>query len=173
MLISNFIFKGLDPASASLYLHKNYYIFQGDASFVQVIHTSKVLGTLKRTGDIDIVVKDNRTSVFNPRDKHNLATSIHAATSQKKLIFVANMIKKDLSRSNKAKKAAQSFKNKLAGDITELNDPSEYKTKEPELKDNQCFVGIYSELKPIMAGKTYEIDLDRERSDILWRSLGY
>ncbi|XP_031617562.1 phospholipase A1 2-like [Contarinia nasturtii] len=151
---------GLDPASASLYLHKNYYISKGDAKYVQLIHTSKVLGTLDRAGDVDIVVKNGRTSVFNPRDKHALATSIQSATARKKLIIRANMCKKDLERNRNAKKAAAAFAKNPEELITKLKEPSDY--EEPELKDNQCLVGVYSQFKPVMAGKTYEIDLKKE-----------
>lgn len=37
-------------------LRKKYFARRGDAKYVQLIHTSGIMGTLYRTGDCDIVV---------------------------------------------------------------------------------------------------------------------
>ncbi|XP_031617560.1 phospholipase A1 2-like [Contarinia nasturtii] len=163
---------GLDPSAATLFLNKKYYISKGDASFVQLIHTSKVLGTSERTGDVSIVVKDNRLSIFNLRDKHSLATAIHAATCRKKLIIIAEMSKKDLEKDAKAKKSAKKPANNSKtlpqGLLIEVNDIKDYKVL--ELKETQCMVGVYSEFKPAMSGNIFELDLAK-RSDVLWKSM--
>lgn len=156
---------GLDPAAASLFLSRKYYIQKGDASYVQLIHTSTAFGTTNHSGDVSIVVTDNRYSFWSPVELHSLATSIHAATCRKRLIIVADLNKKELEKDTKVKKTAD---NVPQGILKEFKDPKSYKV--PELKETQCIVGIYSEFKPSMEGKVFELDLTK-RTHVLWNSI--
>lgn len=127
---------GLDPA-ATLFLNRRNYIKSGDAKYVQLIQTSKVLGTSIRSGDIHIVVKSSKTSVFNPKIKHTLAQSIHVATSNKKLIMIAEA--------------------KGVGTLQILKSIDTYEA--PKLEKNEYLVGVYSEYERSKHGRIYEISL--------------
>lgn len=80
---------GIDPAGIYLTLKINNqkFIAQGDANYVQIIHTDPIFfGTVFQSGDVDIYFKDLPVSVMH---RHGFAAYLHMATAMKKLLIIA------------------------------------------------------------------------------------
>lgn len=144
------IFEGVDPAGIALTLKRfnQAFIKRGDAAYVQIIHTDPMLyGTMLMTGDVDIVVDDVPT---DRNHKHGFAVYLHMATSMKKLILIAEENGK--------------------GDIITIDDNFTQQNEVP--KENEVFIGVYSELEESKRGKKFKISF-KDRDDILRKSIAH
>lgn len=114
-------------------------IKSGHADYVQVIHTSNVVGNWDQIGDIDIYVKFKTESSLldSIADKHQLAYYMHVSTASKRLYLIADQ---NENRNGTVIK-------------------SEYVRTEPKPKPNECLVGIYGILNPNNRGKKFTISL--------------
>lgn len=109
---------GLDPFT-SLF---ESFIGSGDAAYVQIIHTTKIVGFLKKTGDASIIVHTD-CSFINLDANHLLVVSVFERTATQEEFLIAT-------------KAT----NNVRGEIHEWNEVIDTIT----LKDYECEVGIYN-----------------------------
>lgn len=114
-------------------------IKSGDASYVQVIHTSANLGVWDQIGDIDVYVKyEAEANLGYLNDDHGLAFFIHLATSTKRLFITAEQGENGI------------------GTIT--------KRAKTGIKMNECLVGVYGTLKVNQRGKKFGLSLVKRNS---------
>lgn len=129
-----------------MYRFKQSFIGQGDAEYVQIIHTDPYLfGTIFQCGDVDIYIEDIPTGLLQ---KHAFAAYIQMATSMKRLVLVAE-------------------KNGI-GKIIPLKKNEFKKLRSP--KRNEVYVGVYSEIDERKRGEKFRISF-KNRLEILRKSL--
>lgn len=147
--LENLIISGIDPAGISLIMWKydQQFIKQGDAAYVQIIHTdTKLFGTMLQIGDVDIFIED--VPAFDIH-KHSFAPYIHMATCLKKVLLIAEIRGK--------------------GHMIQLdNDLAPYRA----LNSNEVIVGMYSELEESKRGKKFKISL-KNRAEMLRDSIAH
>lgn len=119
------------------------------ATYVQVIHTSKIAGQWNAMGDIDIYVHFQPESSFLRAidDKHSLSFFIHVATATKRLYLIAEQ------------------NGKRTGRVI----PSDEEESLPRPKAKECLIGVYATQNS--GGGKYWISL-KNQSDIFWKALG-
>lgn len=140
---------GIDPAGIyiTLYRFNQSFINQGDATYVQIIHTDLyILGTIFQCGDVDIYVEDIPAGLLQ---KHAFAAYIHMATSMKRLVLIA--VKRG------------------RGKVIELDAKSAKKKRVPHT--NEVIVGVYSKVEEAKRGQKFYISF-RDRLEILRNSIG-
>lgn len=140
---------GVDPAGIYLTLKINNqsFINQGDAAYVQIIHTDPIFfGTVFQSGDVDIYFKDLPVGIMH---RHGFAAYIHMATSMKRLLMIAE---KD--------------GNGLA--IPVLNHTS--LVDNVTLDKDEVVVGVYGELEESKRGQKFYISL-KNRFEMLRTSI--
>ncbi|XP_031617553.1 phospholipase A1-like isoform X2 [Contarinia nasturtii] len=112
---------GLDPGAVSYWIGTSNYIHRGDASYVQVIHTS-YMGTRMQQGDHDVYVYCDR---WHSPKNHLLALDLHELISAKKAILIAS--------------------EKDGGRMINLRENPELKSKRVKLAEDECVVGVYND----------------------------
>ncbi|XP_031635205.1 uncharacterized protein LOC116348363 [Contarinia nasturtii] len=130
----------LDPAKFPPFGAKaKNTIKSGHANYVQVIHTSNVVGIWDQLGDTDIYVKFKTESSFfeSIADKHQLSYYMHVTTASKRLFLIAEQ---NENRNGTVIKSENAY-------------------TEPKPKSNECLVGVYSTLNPRHRGKKFTISL--------------
>ncbi|XP_031617564.1 phospholipase A1 4-like [Contarinia nasturtii] len=111
---------GYDPAELHPWLDQSKYIQKGDAEFVQLIHTSGVLGTRLRIGDVDVSVKYKSSLHF--ADNHFMGFRIQELSTSKRFAFIANR--------------------NGPGSVIKLKNPKEFESIKSKLKKDQCLLGV-------------------------------
>lgn len=144
------IMAGIDPAGIALTLWKydRRFIGQGDAKYVQIIHTDTLLfGTMYQTGDCDIYVEDLPVGLLQ---RHAFAVYLHMATSMKKLLLIAE---KDGN-----------------GKMIRMDDNRKWQNIVPNR--NQVFIGVYSEAEYSKRGQIFHFSM-QDRFEILRDSIAH
>lgn len=139
---------GIDPAGMAFTLWKNSqsFIKQGDAAYVQIIHTDALIcGTMFVTGDVDIFVYDIPMNFGN---LHHFAVYLHISIAMKKLLLIAESWGK--------------------GQLIKLDGNSTQENR--VLKDNEVIVGVYSEAEDKKRDKRFRISF-KNRGEILRDSI--
>lgn len=146
---TNLIIAGVDPAGIALTLKRfnQAFIRRGDASYVQIIHTDAVAGTVLQTGDVDIIVD----APVNFLHKHHFSVYMHMATAMKKLLLIAE--------------------EDGTGRVVPIN--LNFPIEERVPRENEVFIGVYSELDESKRGKRYKISFQDFRTEILRRSIAH
>lgn len=141
---------GIDPAGIALTLwnYDQNFIQQGDAKYVQIIHTDTLLfGTMYQTGDVDIYIEDLPVGLLQ---KHAFAVYLHMATSMKKLLLIAEKIGK--------------------GKMIRMDENPEQKDRVPNR--NQVFIGVYSEGEYSKRGQIFHLSM-KDRFETLRDSIAH
>lgn len=129
-------------------LYNQSFINQGDASYVQIIHTDTIFfGTSFQSGDVDIYFKDLPVGLL---EKHGFAAYLHMATSMKKLLLIAE---KDGD-----------------GKMIELDKYPSQKERLPD--EDEVIVGVYSEVEESKRGQKFYFSL-KNRFETLRQSIAH
>lgn len=111
---------GYDPADLHPWYDKSNYLKKGDAKYVQLIHTSTMLGTTLKTGDVDITVKHKSSVHF--AENHFLGIQIQELIAIRSHVLVAER--------------------EGNGSVIELKNSSEIETIKLNLRSDQCMLGV-------------------------------
>lgn len=140
---------GIDPAGIYLTLKINNqkFIEQGDAKYVQIIHTDPIFfGTVFQSGDVDIYFKDLPVGIMH---RHGFAAYLHMATSMKKLLIIAE-------KDGRGVVIPILRNSDLADNLT--------------LDEDEVVVGVYGELEESKRGQKFYVSL-KNRFDMLRSSI--
>lgn len=141
--------QGIDPAGIylTLKIYNQSFINQGDANYVQIIHTDPIFfGTVFQCGDVDIYFKDLPVGVMH---RHGFAAYFHMATSMKRLLMIAEKDGNGL--------VIPIFDHLSLADHTAVY-------------EDEAIVGIYSELEESKRGQKFYISL-KNRFEMLRKSI--
>lgn len=122
---------GLDPAAISFWVKVENYPRSGDATYVQIIHSTNLLkssigfiGTHVKTGDTQIIVSSD-CPFWMVYSEHRLACYMHEVTASGTHIMVASKNKTDRVFA----------RNKMTATLKEF---------EETLGIHECMVGVYN-----------------------------